>query len=362
MALGLFIEQLGLTSPERFTFCVRDFSGSVTDGRYLVIQRNFDPVTAQPSQYVNDTLVSYFITLINAPPVNGLVCDAVEFPVDPTAPFPTSVVGFATQAGQFAINLSRDDVGGLHHLLNGGLVRYESLLPDVQSANGESLVRAAYRPGVEKISLLRHPTGALTGAFHPFTNQWTDVYFDGDWPAYQPVRRVTTHPDIVFRAADLGLFAFQRTGTSNWVNNAGLNGNPGGAGPGVIQPPISITLNNVGPMLYNFGTLNLDEVTAVRMFRWGSFDGSTNQVVSYPSGQIPFQPTAVRFKLVVAGHTNNFQWLANATAYQRCHFQTSTNLSDWNTLTTFTNTGAIFSYAFVGVENEGARYFRTISE
>jgi hypothetical protein len=173
---------------------------------------------------------------------------------------------------------------------------------------------------------------------------------------------VTTYPDIVFRAADLGLSTFQRTGTSNWVNSADLNGNPGGAGPGVIQPPISITLNNVGPMLYNFGTLNLDEVTAVRMFRWGSFDGSTNPVVVYPGGQLPFQPTAVSFKLVVAGRTNEFQWLANAPAYGRCHFQTSSNLLDWATLTTFTNTGADFSRTFLGIANEAARYFRTISE
>ena len=46
-----------------------------------------------------------------------------------------------------------------------------------------------------------------------------------------------------------------------------------------------ITFNKVGTTYRNFaGTPFLDETTATRSFIWGSFDGSTNAPIIYPSG------------------------------------------------------------------------------
>lgn len=330
---------------------------------FYVIQRNFDPVTAQPSAYVNDTLFSYqVLQFTQSPTPTNSFCDAVEFPIDPLDDISTTIAGFPPHTGSYPTNLSRDDVGGLRYLLSGSRVRFESSLPDVRAADtNASLVVGAYRPGIEKITFVRHPTGLLSGEFLPFTNRWTDIYYSGDYPAYQPVERVTTRPDIVFTAQDLGINSIcTRTGTTNWANNAGLNGNWGGAGPGVIQSGVVITLNNTGPMYANQGPFFLDETTGIRLQAWGSFDGTTNQVIHYPVSQTIFQPTLVRFQLAVGNRTNDFRWLLSGTANGRFLFQTSTGLTSWATLTIITNSGASFDYEFRAITNEPSRFFRMI--
>jgi hypothetical protein len=67
------------------------------------------------------------------------------------------------------------------------------------------------------------------------------------------------------------------------------NAVPGLAGPGHIEPNITIEFNKVGPMNINFYTpflpfSGLDEYWSITNFVWGSFDGSTNPPVVYPSG------------------------------------------------------------------------------
>ena len=106
----------------------------------------------------------------------------------------------------------------------------------------------------------------------------------------------------------------------------------------------------------------LDQATAYPGFVWGSFDGSTNAPILYPDVQIAFQPTQVRFQLLVNSVTNEFHWLLTGAAYGRFRFQTSTNLSDWATLTTLTNSGDVFNYQFQAATNEASRFFRTIHQ
>lgn len=364
--LVLLLEQLGLAEPERYTFCVRDFQ--LFGGEYLfyVVRRNFDPATAQPSSYVNQTLFSYAIVQPTpTPSPTNLFCDAVEFPVDPLAIADTTAAGRVPGVGLYLTNLSRDDAGGLRHLISGNQVRYENLLSDIHPVEGANheLVRGASRPGIEKLTFLRHPTGSLSGEFQPFTNRWTDVYYAGNHPAYQQVERVTTRPDIVFAAQDLGVHrAYRRTDSGNWLNHAELNGNPGGAGPGVIQPPVNITLNNAGPFYINRTPIFMDEATSYSVQTWGSFDSSTNQVIQYPSIQIPIPSTSVHLRLLMAGQTNELQWSLSGPANGLFQFQTSTNLHDWTTLTTLTNAGVIFDFEFQVFPSESSRFFRAIAE
>jgi hypothetical protein len=161
--------------------------------------------------------------------------------------------------------------------------------------------------------------------------------------------------------------ALTRTGTTNWANNAALNDNSGGVGPGVIQPPIILTYNTGGPLYLNIYDPNfifngLSQSTAYLEFSWGSFDGSTNAPLLYPNVQVAFQPTQVRFRLMLNGGTNDFRWSLAGGAYSRFSFQTATNLRDWVTLTTLTNSGAVFNYQFQAATSEASRFFRTIQQ
>ncbi len=372
--LFLLLEQMGLADPIRFAYCIRDTRPiiSPTNYSFYVIQRNFDAATAQPSSVINGALYSYIIEIfaLSPPPTNEF-CETFAFSVDPLSS--GSVPAASEQwwnSGGYLTGLSRDDVGGLRYLLSGSEVRCESLLPDVHAAgtNSGGFVRTADRPGIEKVTFVRHPFGSLNGEFRPFTNHWTDVYYDWDDAVYQEVERITTRPDILFSGRDFGTAqAFARTGTTNWANNAELNYNTGGAGPGVIQPPINLSYNTAGPYYLNTytpsGMFNgLSQSTAFLQFSWGSFDSSTNAPLRYPNVQVAFQPTQVRFRLLLGDGTNDFRWSLAGAAYGRFSFQTTTNLRDWATLTTLTNSGAAFDYQFQAAPNEASRFFRTIQQ
>ena len=60
----------------------------------------------------------------------------------------------------------------------------------------------------------------------------------------------------------------------------------GRGGPGIIEPTVIITFNNVGPSLYNTypNFTSEEDVIGVRFnpFVWGSFDGSPAEPIVYP--------------------------------------------------------------------------------
>src|SRR5256712_7661785 len=64
-ALHVLVEQLGLADPVRYTWCLRarilPTGLMCPEYVYTVIKRNFDPVTLEPSSYVNGTLYTYRI-------------------------------------------------------------------------------------------------------------------------------------------------------------------------------------------------------------------------------------------------------------------------------------------------------------
>ncbi|MGN6553358.1 MAG: hypothetical protein ACTHLW_06515 [Verrucomicrobiota bacterium] len=316
-ALALLVEEMGLADPDRYTWCLRTrqtFPGDIID--YAVIMRNFDPVTWSPSKYVNGTLYTY---TVYDDYYGTDLADAVESTVDPEAPVGTAVASHGISYGQFYTGLTRDDVGGLRYMLRKNNYNYENLLTNMVPSTGGGgpwtpvvvigtnntgtnfigtnvLVTTALRPGVEKILFKQMKNFAGIGLFVAQTNQYTDVYVtdNGRGKAKlvkQKVERDMPVPDIIFAAEDLGdvlgypLLA-RRTDTAGWANNASLNSNVGGganSGPGVIQPPIIISFNNVGPFNINENPGFVDEATAFSGFVWGSFDGTTNEPVVYPN-------------------------------------------------------------------------------
>jgi hypothetical protein len=122
------------------------------------------------------------------------------------------------------------------------------------------------------------------------------------------VTRTVIAPDIIFTAGDLtfpGPQNFQETlvrssptGTppgfitygdavSPGTLNNGLLGAPI-VTPSVITPELVVTLNNSGQVYYNRGTSSIeynDQANAVALgFIWGSFNGSTNAPIPFPTG------------------------------------------------------------------------------
>jgi len=299
-ALATLMEQMGLTSPERYAWCVRrrdEFPNNVV--RYAVIRRNFDPVTWAPSSYVNGVLYTY-----NVYEFTGTVtfCDAIEFPVDPLAETYTSVAsagngwfGGVLLPGEFFSGLTRDDVGGLRYLYRPGNYNIEALVSNTTASGsspftvaggvGSNVVNVALRPGVDKITFVEAKYDSTLGAFITLTNNSTDSYVTNSTLMTQRTSRILVQPDIVFTAADLDFAILARTGPVGWANYDALNGQIVLAGPGVITPQAAITFNKVGPWNVNFNnSVQFTESGAFPSFVWGSFDGSTNAPVLYPQG------------------------------------------------------------------------------
>lgn len=320
-ALGIMMEQMGLTDPERFSWALRSRAtpapGIIT---YSVIMRNFDPITWAPTAYVNGTLYTY--TIIDAYWAADS-SDAVESTVDPLAPTGTAVASFLDSGavyGQYYTGLTRDDVGGLRYILHPKNYNYETLLSDtlpgsnrgpwtpvgsgtnVQSTN--LLINLALRPGVDKIIFKQMKNDSRVGYLRAITNRYTDTYILNGRKRTQRTERVLSGgitnsivdagvPDILFTAGDIGVdpdigypFLYARTTTAGWANNSAINTQGGfglNAGPGVIQPPIIITFNNVGPFNFHESPGFVDEEHILESgFVWGSFDGTTNAPIVYP--------------------------------------------------------------------------------
>jgi hypothetical protein len=155
----------------------------------------------------------------------------------------------------------------------------------------------ARREGIERIKFVR--TGRFGEIYVPFgdpdfipiTNVYTLTAVTNDVEYKQTFRRIVSQPDIVFSCQDLTGGPNTAPVVAIYQRDYFTNGHvdvsqviPGLAGPGVIQPPVSIIFNNVGPIVENVGPDFIDELTAIGVFQYGSFDGTTNDPIVYPSG------------------------------------------------------------------------------
>lgn len=337
-ALGLMVQAMGIGDPTRYVFTLRNRWTPPNQTNYHVIKRNFDPVTWQHSSYVNGVLWTYNTILDNATGAPDAL--AVTEPVDPlalagiiNAPVTSGTDGSGLlQFGGFWTGLTRDDVGGLKYIYRSSNFNVENAPTNAFagavgiSAGGSgsgvppwsipappptnvvggvavntNFVSVALRRGIEKLSFQRVNFDSLLGIFEPFTNSWTDTVITNGQTFNQSLSRPQLIADILFDATDLqggedngGALPLDLIGIQNWVNNEGINGLQGGGdlGPGVIQPATGGTIpaflfsaNAVGPVFINGPYPNfLSEVSALRSFLWGSFDGSTNEPVVYPVG------------------------------------------------------------------------------
>ncbi len=345
--MTIILEQIGLGAPERFTFTLRARAVVQNTTNYLVINRNYDPITFEPSKFVNGTLYTYRIQEFTNPNFT----DAIEQLVDPLATSFTSVAGGSSAVtssllvGGFYNGLTRDDVAGLRYLYRKSNYNVESMLG--QGANTASgrlsspylatsgvsntnllsptntilnspflpiagtnttvtnaattntitipFIDPALRPGMDRVTFRRVDYDSLVGQnLDPEVISFTDTVILNGEETEQGVTRVVTQPEILITAEDLGVggnsvapIIALRTGpgsNATWTDNSGLNGNGNLSGPGVIQSPVTISVSKLGGGLINTFPFSLDEVSGFPTLRWGSFDGTTNAPIVYPSG------------------------------------------------------------------------------
>lgn len=346
LTLTMLLEELGLASPERFVWGLRTRDTGQNFTNYTTINLNYDPVTIQPSRYVNGVLYNYQI-FDDLGPVGGEWASAVEwYQLDPLyQPYSAVAGGYGSsdfelgsepgnlpsvfsglQSGQYYSGLSRDDVGALRYMLSPKNMVFETLLPTVApsfGANGSpwtpflggtnglgtnitgisnviggfatnltNFVRTALRPGVDKLTFRR--VNLIGTNFTPITVRYTDRYIDLNTGhrVSRPVERLVLRPDIIFAVTDLGTIddvpvRVSRTVTAGWTNNAALNtflGGVGLGGPGVIAPPIEIIYSDIAHYFFNFaaGDGDLEHFPGLI---WGSFDGTDRPPVVYPVSQ-----------------------------------------------------------------------------
>ena len=215
VTLSLLLEQMGLTTPTRYIYVLRQWDPvlldpaneqlyfSVFEGTNIsdyVVARNYDPQNLNASPSINEILYSAFINN----EINQYFI--IPFAVDPLADAYSAVADNDLGAGIFYNGLTRDDVGGLAYLLSTNNVNYETVLPGVSGVgtNANSFVNGAWRPGVDKIAFVQVAVDPLTGEmFSPLTNYYTDNYITNGILTQQQLARVISQPDFLFCAGDV---------------------------------------------------------------------------------------------------------------------------------------------------------------
>jgi hypothetical protein len=151
---------------------------------------------------------------------------------------------------------------------------------------------AVLRGGVDKINFVRMGNGTIPGNFNSVTNTYRATYFTNGMWLTSSFQRISTLPDILFSAADLGVTQgstpVRASRSANFVNNAALNSQaPNQGGPGTIEPTVNITFNKVGPSILNqfpgFVTEESALTSGGQLFVWGSFDASPKPPIVYPN-------------------------------------------------------------------------------
>lgn len=147
----------------------------------------------------------------------------------------------------------------------------------------------ALHAGIEKVTFARRSFDSLLGQFFdPVTNRFQLTMVTNNLGIVQTYERIVTQPDILISADDLvtdpTVWPFGLDGINRTIIFNANNALPNLPGPGLIEPTMNMTFNKVGPAFFNSGPFFIDEASSLPSFVWGSFDGSTNAPVIYPSG------------------------------------------------------------------------------
>ena len=146
--------------------------------------------------------------------------------------------------------------------------------------------------GVEKVTFVQVHFDPLLGTnFAPITYNYTLPWINSNGALYQlAIARKITTPDVLFTAANLNptavpLYDPPLTRTGTFLTNAYTSPGTGVTGS-TIDPQMLVVLNNVGALYYNQSPYFMDYTnnSGYPFFIWGSFDGTTNAPIVYPTG------------------------------------------------------------------------------
>lgn len=372
VTLHLLLEQMGLTDPIRYCYALRRWDPILADSTVgglnqsrvreypwltnCVLSRNYDPSGQSASPFVNSVYCTWELLRLEPTWENPWVWSAA---VDPyKANYRSAMCGSMPQLGEFIYNgPSRDDVGGLLYLYSRTNINVESLDNSVGPVSGDACVRVAPRPGVERITFVRHPADS-TGGFVAWTNQFADAYFADGLLTTQQVQRVVMQPDFLFSAEDFGLEVVygtngpasiymnvngrcHRTDTSRWTNGNVLNGNPDGDGPGVIRFPVRLTFAKPGRYVAAAG--GIPRGTSYSFWQWGSFTMGTNLVI-FPGNETNLTSLTLSTRLVSTNGANELEWTLFGREGSNYLIEASADLANWTTNSVLTNATGIFQF------------------
>lgn len=311
-AFFLITEFLGLTDPSQFVFTLRELE-VIEDPvrRYLVINRNYDPITYQPTPFINGHLHTYTTIFDN---------DTEAFPivstVDPLAEEATTVTSLLTSGsfrGTYLTGLTRDDIGGLKYIYRTDNFNVETLPPGtsfstgggpgVTGQNGSStpwtpilpnltnqvvtvntnLVDQGLRPGIGSFNFVQAEYDSSFGEFIPLIVRDTDLVITNGLPVRQTIERVQDiSPDLVFSIFDDPLTILAERGGLDFTSFDAISAVTGESGPGAVNVPYFVSLNRREPSWTNFSPFFLSQEEGTQVVRWGSFDGSAEPPTVYP--------------------------------------------------------------------------------
>lgn len=402
--LSLLLEQLGLAQPTRNIvvlittnqFYVSLYSLFQGYYRYddqqdqrlnlawdnLFLRRNYSPETLEPSQLINTRRYDF----VYAWPVYiGGYGDTIEFPMDGLLWGYQAVTDGLPNAGYFYRGLSLEDMGGLRYLLSFTNINFEAPLPDVHrlrafglhKGGSDSAPPAAWRPGVEKVNFVRHPYFPKHNRSLALRRRYTDYFYENGKLRSGRVERIISQPDILF-TVDNGedtppnqefLYPVTRTGTTNWINNAALNGNPDGPGPGVIIPQIKFTFRRLGDQASTF--FGFSEVWppggySVATKGWGSFQTQGTLMARYPSQTFLRKNTGDMVIRQTRWDVGTNSWTFSHAQFWKLPIaiggmallQNSTDQTNWITQLTVTNNGGVTEWRCYS--SNAAEVFRVV--
>jgi hypothetical protein len=289
--MAFVLEQLGLAPPTEHIY----------DGDQFGVTRyhNFDSWVFFPSQEVNGVAYQFAFGFN-------------EVPIDPLAQTRNAVADQDFQFGQYYLGLTRDDVGGLRYLLSRSNVN-----PEPPNGGRSNPRRLMWRGGVEKITFVRC--------------------------------RATGQPDFVFAAGDIGTGVngnrpLALIDSTNWINCAAMTGLVNAEGPGIIRGPVTITFDKRGPTVITIG-----DSTTVFADSWGSFNHSTNPVVTFPNTNgIDEANVWIRDVRILTGpgYVPEITKVAVPIG-ETVALQLSANTFDWTTVAVVVNSGGTILWSYL---------------
>jgi hypothetical protein len=306
--LQMMIEHMGLLG-ETHVYDLLGQGGTCGDAYYEVTVNNYDPVTWNPSTYVNG--INYSFQVFDGCSDSLDFADAMETigVGENNWAMGADFSAVATQEGKvlggYYLGLTRDDFGGLRYLYNKNNFNNEALPTDCWvAAEGTGMT---YSPVGTTNTLDNAFTGLLGGQEHiTFKKVAFDSYIGTAYATnvlsfkisvltnskveQLMVWRTNVTPDIIITASNLlntpAASEDQPYERSVTFIAAPVGGVAPGNGPEVISPTMTIAFNNVGPIYYNvnIGFVQQNSVYLYPYFQMGSYDGSTNAPVVFPQG------------------------------------------------------------------------------